>query len=404
MVELKELSLGAVQMYKYKKILAGTKNKILISREKVFSNIVIDFLDDLSKIISSQKNNEPEITSFGFWCRKKNIILIKDKFNELDNNFGRGLGIHIAPSNVPTAFAFSLAFGMLSGNSNIIKVSSKENFITNKICFFFDKIFKKKKYNLLKFKNQIVSIDSNINTLEEIYKICDFRLIWGSDHTISKIKSFKTKPDCVDLIFSDRYSISIINAQSIDKKKLINLVSDFYNDTMLMDQNACTSPKIIFWRYYDKQKIHLFWKEFSKLIKLKYEFDFNKSYLKKNFLENACINYSKSIKIIKNYNNAINVITLKKLPKKNQLFSNKFGNFFEFYAKDFKFLKKMNPEKLQSVSYYGIKKNVFLDIINLNPALNTMRRIVPIGRTLELDLYWDGYNIIEFLSKKIIIK
>ena len=37
---------------------------------------------------------------------------------------GRGLIFHICPSNVPTNFAYSFFFGLLSGNSNIVKVPS----------------------------------------------------------------------------------------------------------------------------------------------------------------------------------------------------------------------------------------------------------------------------------------
>ena len=36
-----------------------------------------------------------------------------------------GLVFHITPSNIPTNFAYSLLFGLLTGNSNIIKVPTK---------------------------------------------------------------------------------------------------------------------------------------------------------------------------------------------------------------------------------------------------------------------------------------
>ena len=44
--------------------------------------------------------------------------------NEL--RLGVGLAFHITPSNMPTNFAYSLLFGLLSGNSNIIKVPSRK--------------------------------------------------------------------------------------------------------------------------------------------------------------------------------------------------------------------------------------------------------------------------------------
>lgn len=38
---------------------------------------------------------------------------------------GRGVAFHIAPSNVAVNFAFSLAAGLLTGNANIVRLSSK---------------------------------------------------------------------------------------------------------------------------------------------------------------------------------------------------------------------------------------------------------------------------------------
>ena len=38
---------------------------------------------------------------------------------------GHGIIFHIAPSNVPVNFAYSLVAGLLSGNINIVRVPSK---------------------------------------------------------------------------------------------------------------------------------------------------------------------------------------------------------------------------------------------------------------------------------------
>ena len=135
-------------MFKDKQvILLGNKNPI-IRPKKIFDKEIIEFLDQISKTIlkNKEKISFPEIISFGFWCRKKNILNFKkiygDKVNYL---YGRGFGFHVAPSNVPTAFAFSFAFGILSGNSNIIRISSNKNEISDKLIKIFKTILKKKK-------------------------------------------------------------------------------------------------------------------------------------------------------------------------------------------------------------------------------------------------------------------
>ena len=91
------------------------------------------------------------------------------------------------------------------------------------------------------------------------------------------------------------------------------------------------------------------------------------------------------------------------MTKKIEDLDNKFGLFLELSVKNLNFLKFFSSKKLQTLSYFGFKKDFLLSTINKNNNFRTMRRIVPIGRTLEINLEWDGYNIIEFLSKKITV-
>ena len=53
----------------------------------------------------------------------------------------------------------------------------------------------------------------------------------------------------------------------LDQSGLENLCDKFFNDTFLVDQNACSSPGLIFWVGADKTRDaakHLFWTSFSK--------------------------------------------------------------------------------------------------------------------------------------------
>ena len=123
MTEIKELQ-----------ILNKIKSKDLISfrnhkPETIFNEGQIDFLDNLSSVI--MKDNRisqfPDVATFSFFCRKANLIRIRDKFGyKSKTRLGRGLAFHVAPSNVPLNFAYSLIAGILSGNSNIVRLPSKE--------------------------------------------------------------------------------------------------------------------------------------------------------------------------------------------------------------------------------------------------------------------------------------
>ena len=47
--------------------------------------------------------------------------------NDKENfRLGRGCVFHISPSNVPVNYAYSLVVGLLTGNTNIVRISSKD--------------------------------------------------------------------------------------------------------------------------------------------------------------------------------------------------------------------------------------------------------------------------------------
>ena len=92
-----------------------------------FSNHVLKFLEGLSRELDQliTIKSYPDLKALSFWCRKNNLLKLKREYFKNTNKIGLGLIFHITPSNIPTNFIYSLIFGLLSGNSNIVKVPSK---------------------------------------------------------------------------------------------------------------------------------------------------------------------------------------------------------------------------------------------------------------------------------------
>ena len=75
------------------------------------------------------------------------------------------------------------------------------------------------------------------------------------------------------------------------------------------------------------------------------------------------------------------------------------GGFFSEYTIDI--LDDIAPiitRKYQTLAYYGFEKSE-LDAFVKNNRLSGLDRIVPIGRTTDFSLTWDGYNLIEAMSR-----
>ena len=94
-----------------------------------FSREAINFLNELSSKILKRPDirSFPELLALAFWLRKGNLVPIfqnwQNKVSKEEKVFARGVAFHIAPSNVDSIFLYSWALSLLSGNSNLVRVS-----------------------------------------------------------------------------------------------------------------------------------------------------------------------------------------------------------------------------------------------------------------------------------------
>jgi hypothetical protein len=389
--------------------LLGNRN-IKKSIFQPFDTEICEFLSQLSQNIINNKiaRKSPDLIASSFWCSKKNILKLKNNYDNNQLKFGRGLIFHITPSNVPTNFFYSLIFGLLSGNSNIVKVPSNKFFQIDIICKAINLALKNKKFHKIKNLIRIVRYkDNNFNKItENISKICDLRIIWGGDKTINQIREFKLKPHAHDITFSDRTSLCILDIEKmlkINKKNLSKLIRNFYNDTYIVDQNACSSPHLILW--YGKGDIKIaqkkFWNELDKKVVRDYNMPDVAAIEKYDQLckDIVLLNEYKSNAI---YNQKLYTVELKKLNKNIENLRGKWGYFYEYRIKDISEIKNTISQKFQTITYFGFKKEFMKNFI-AKSGNEGIDRAVPIGQALNVGLVWDGYEIISALTRKIVI-
>tara|TARA_B100001769_G_C21912355_1_gene492262 strand:- start:88 stop:741 length:654 start_codon:yes stop_codon:yes gene_type:complete len=215
-----------------------------------------------------------------------------------------------------------------------------------------------------------------------------------------------TKINTQDIFFRDRYSISVLNADNIikinndDFRKLIN---NFYNDTMIYDQNACTAPHIIYWFGSSIKKAkNKFWNEFSLLVNNKYKLDLFQVYDKYKIINEYLVNepYAERVDV---HNKIIYTIQLKKIPKEVQSFRGRWGVFLEVNSRSLNKLKSIIDENLQTATYFGFNKKIFDKYLKSN-KINGIDRIVPVGQSLNMSLKWDGYDLMKILTRYVEIK
>lgn len=386
--------------------------KVIIGNFPVKSNIsyifhkqIIQFFDYISKKIINTKEFKkyPDLFQFGFWCRKSNIIKLSQDYLSKKMVVGRGIVFHLPPSNVPMNFAYSLAFGMLSGNTNIVRLPSKNFNQIQIFCKIVKEIIKKKNLSTIRKKIIFIRYDRSEKISAYLSKNVDARLIWGGDNTVEKFKTYETKKKCVDLNFPNRYSTSVINVNALSKLNKFNfdqIIKRFYSDCYTMDQNGCSSPQSIIWVGKDTDKIiNKFWNALNKIVDKEYSHDLPVTNNKIFTLSNLVLKNKNNLNFnIKNFK--ITRIKSKKIPFELENINCNFGTFFEIRINKIEELKNIITEKFQTVTTYGIKKNRIKKLI-LNNNLKGIDRIVSIGSAFNMSEKWDGYDTIHFLSRII---
>jgi hypothetical protein len=381
-------------------------NLVQIPGEEPFSENAIAYLDALSHILNKdpRAKNYPDIATFAFFCRKGNLLQLKKKYlHEKSLRLGRGLVFHITPLNMPVTFAYSLVFGIISGNVNIVKVSSKKYAQADIILNALYELSKESKYLLFSKRNALISYNAESSATSYFSSICDVRIIWGGNATIDDVRKNKLPPHSFDVTFADRYSLCVINADKfVNEKSPEQVASGFYNDTYLFDQNACSSPQLIVWLgsienvEIAKRK---FWNNVYDLAKARYILQPHSAVDKLTTFYYQAVQ-SEGIKKADMPDNLIWRTELKDLSKDIDKYRCNCGYFSEYKASSLRELSEIFSKKFQTLSYYGIEKGELIQFITQLKPMG-IDRIVPIGKTTHFSLTHDGFNLIDTLSREI---
>ena len=389
------------------KIIDNKNFKIKVFRP--FNKLCIDFLEDFSKKLKNYKNlkSYPDLIYLMFWCRKEKIKKLENSLTDNQYRLGRGLIFHICPSNVPTNFIYSLFFGLLSGNSNIVKISSKNSKEKSIIISILKNIFDKPKYKVLKNSNILTEYKaSNTRNTEIFSSVCDARVIWGGNKAINDIRKFWIPERSIDITFADRYSISMINLEILKNLNLNNLkilAKKFYYDSYLMNQAACNSPHFVFWVGKKNSKLqNAFWKELNDVVENNFIFDDIHIMDKYTNLMKNIIEHDKFNKI-NMYKNNLYVIDINQKVNTIENIRGKNGTFFQKNINNLSKIKHSISKKCQTLTYFGFEKKE-LEVFLLNNNLSGIDRAVPIGNALNINPIWDGFNVLNELSRIITIE
>ena len=374
-----------------------------------FDKQVTAFIEAISETILKDPSYRiyPELVAMAFWMRKSNIVKLNKDFEKEKGErlwLARGTVFHIAPSNVDTIFVYSWFLSMMIGNINIVRLSSDINEAVSILIDLINKISAREEFAEVKNRFLLVQYEHNDEITGRFSSYCDIRVIWGGDETIKRIRRIPLSPTATELVFADKFSFSLIDAEAFNAcGTKADLIGRFYNDAYWFGQNACSSPRLIVWLG-DTGKIETarqeFWKLLSELVKKKLE---NASAVAVSKLVSECalaINSAGEIRMEKSDTSLINRVYIRDpsdIDRENHCGG---GLFYEAFIKELGEISRIINKKDQTISFYGVNGD---DLKRLMTDLRPegINRIVPIGQALDFSAVWDGYNLLREFCREI---
>jgi hypothetical protein len=210
-----------------------------------------------------------------------------------------------------------------------------------------------------------------------------------------------------EIVFPNRFSLTIVKSSSILNTRIVSqdIIKGFFNDTNFFNQQACSSPKLIIWLGSDEdisKARNKFWNQYQDFISANVtndtpgmamdRFVASSFYTANDLVFNNLLknDYPKRLEI-KDSSSPL----IRESHPGNGLFLEMKKHSIDEIAKEIRGID-------QTLSYIGLSKK---DITNLVMQISNrgVDKIVPVGKALDFNIIWDGYDLVEQFSRKIVI-
>ncbi len=364
----------------------------------MFSEEAVGFLAALSKVLLADKRvrSMVDVTSYAYWIRKASLESARQKHMDYENRIGRGVAFHIAPSNVPVNFAVSMTSSLLAGNCTVIRISDKQFPQADVICEAMNGLLQGK-FSCMRPYICIIRYAHSEEITAMLSAMCDLRIIWGGNRTIEEIRKAPLPPRAIEMTFADRHSLAMINSDEYMECDPEKTAKDFYTDTYYTDQNACSSPRLVVWtgsRVSEARE--RFWNSLETLVKGDY--DMKPIQAVDKFTSLCMLGMSGAGAKLVSDGNYVMRAEVERLTDTLMDYKNSGGYFFEYITGDLSEIVPVLGKSCQTVSVLGIPKEDIKKLVFEN-GVRGVDRIVPLGQTMGLEFIWDGYKMIEAMTR-----
>ncbi|HVV46141.1 MAG TPA: acyl-CoA reductase [Bryobacteraceae bacterium] len=373
-----------------------------------FNEEIIAFCADFSRRIfrDEQAGKYPELQALAFWMRKAELARLAAEFGQLRKTGAllapRGLVFHVPPAHVDTIFIYSWLVSALTGNRNIVRLSPRAGERTSILCRIFNEAMASASADFRRH-TVMVRYGHEREITQAISARADVRILWGSDAAVHALRSIPLPAQAKELTFSDRFSFAVIRVAryfEIDMTRRKQLAADFFNDVFWFDQMSCSSPRLLVWvgRVEESNAVS---QEFLKLVQTQaqqraYRVQPQTRLGRFSFASRAVLEGRAA-----GYRDLGEFVLLDANPGRD--FEREHcggGLLFQTRVEALADLQPFISRREQTMTCFGFETD---ELTAFAAGLSGLDRIVPVGQALNFNRLWDGYDLLQELSRHVSI-
>jgi len=351
----------------------------------------------------------PELTALAFWMRKSNLARVRTEMRARAADsllVPRGTVLHIAPSNVDTMFVYSWLISLLTGNRNIVRLSSRPSAQADELVGAVATLLADPAHADIARRTLLVRYAPDDLVTERLSAVCDVRVVWGGDSVVRQIRRLALPPTAIEVAFPNKYSLALVHArrwQEADEERKAAWVEAFYNDAYWFDQMACSSPRQVLWIGTPDQAGDAaadFWPRLERVLASHQARFADVDYVNKRVAQDGMA-IETAVRIPASRSNDLARVWLD-VPALHDERHCGAGLFFESALPDLEALRPLLARRVQTISYAGLTKDELSAFVAAGP-ITGIDRIVPFGRALEFSTVWDGFDLLRVFTREVTV-
>jgi hypothetical protein len=350
-----------------------------------------------------QLRDRPSLAYFAHWTRGTALRALATRFETTavpgTLSAPRGIVLHLPPRNVETMLLFSWVVSYLAGNANVVRLPTEQSGAVMEAV----ELVAKHLSAVEGCAEVFVCYPAEDALNRALSRACDARVVWGGDAKIQAFEGLPLRSGGKAIWFGDRYSYCAISGPALacaDSDELTALAYKLVADIFTFDQMACSSPHKI----YVVGDATTYRPAVTALLAAvdaaarRRGADIPTSHTIRKMTEALTLASAGAEAFVPQLSGELISVVFSQLRQVEDRIG---GGFIVVeFIPDLRTLADMVQPGHQTLTHYGFTTAEMTTFAKSSIQAG-LSRIVPVGRALDFDVIWDGYDLTRELTRTI---